>query len=197
MEVQTISDSFPLWLLGRLMNLALEGAHYEASFGGAHMAFLTCIFPIRHSFMVKPIPRLRTAISETTSEGTRRSIDSYNREVEVRKDDSVPDFAVVKATASLHDDCLLLIWELKRDDDDGSQSSIQISRYVRWAVDYQAFILRRDGRLPNVLVGQVEQGQATIYSLTDGLFIQVIQGPVLSEEICGQLRKLAYENRDQ
>ncbi|KAE9385891.1 hypothetical protein BT96DRAFT_1006642 [Gymnopus androsaceus JB14] len=147
--------------------------------------------------MVKPIPRLRTAVSESTTDGTPRSINSYNREVEVRNDDDLPDFVVVKATASLYDDRALLIWELKRDDADAAQTSVQLTRYLGWAADYQAFVLRQDGSLPDMFVGQVEQGQATIYSLNDGVFIQVLQGPVLSEEICDQLRKLAYENQDQ
>ncbi|KAF9014871.1 hypothetical protein BDZ89DRAFT_1076268 [Hymenopellis radicata] len=123
----------PLYNLGNL-----DKVHYEASLNGPHNMFLNCYFPATSTFMVKPVPRLRRSIPSGSPPAGRTSIDSYDQEVETSRKDDIPDFVVCKSGADLHGDIPLIVWELKRDDADGSRTATQLDRYRAWNAAYEA-----------------------------------------------------------
>ncbi|KAF9018137.1 hypothetical protein BDZ89DRAFT_1117333 [Hymenopellis radicata] len=63
-DLTEISEDMPDWLTERFLNIALNQPRFEASFGGPHNAMLHCFFPLKHSFMVKPIPRIRPSLKD-------------------------------------------------------------------------------------------------------------------------------------
>jgi hypothetical protein len=85
--------------------------------------------------MVKPQGRVRPGYEYDVGEEVRKSVDSYNEPVQPRGEGEeanvkIPDFIVVKGTATLTDDVPLLVVEIKRDDVDETTSVIQLGEYM-------------------------------------------------------------------
>jgi hypothetical protein len=96
-------------------------------------------FPVDHQFMVKPQGKIHPVydpIIRDEADLVHISLDSYSGEVlprDVRgREESVkiPDFIVVKATASLHHDRILLVVEVKRPDMPDASAMDQMTLYL-------------------------------------------------------------------
>jgi hypothetical protein len=124
----------PDWLQGRFDSLSVQSPHYEASYYGPINMLLTTYFPATDGFNVKPQPRLRTLVA---SQGQRVSIDSYGGSVGTASDDPIPDFLVSIGSSKLGKDIPILIYEVKRSDEEEAEAGIQMDRYIHWARNYQ------------------------------------------------------------
>src|SRR5258708_14020247 len=113
----------PDWLAARLRSAGGElSPRYEASLYGPINCLLVLHFPLTRQYMIKPQGKIRpqyTADIIDDESLVRVSLDSYGGEVLSRDERGgeqsvkIPDFTVVKATASLHGDRVLLIVEGK------------------------------------------------------------------------------------
>src|SRR5882762_6289184 len=116
-------QSIPDWLLHRLHAASHAPPRYEASLYGPVDSILATYFPPEQRFMVKPQGKVRPGYEYDVGEVARQSFDSYNHPVQPRgqgeeNDVKIPDFIVVKGSATLTDDIPLLLVEIKRDDND-------------------------------------------------------------------------------
>src|ERR1700733_7852100 len=140
----------PAWLAGRVRaaggNLA---PRYEASLYGPINCLLTWHFPLARQFMIKPQPKIRPEYISDIPPGedqVRTSIDSYGGEVLPRDEKGgekrvkIPDFIVVKATASLHDDRPLMIAEIKRGVVTVDSAGEQLASYFEAVEDKNKFL---------------------------------------------------------
>jgi len=127
-------QSIPDWLLDRLYAASQAPPRYEASLYGPMDSILATYFPPQQRFMVKPQGKVRPGYEYDVGD-VRKSFDSYNEPVQPRgegeeADVKIPDFIVVKGTATLTDDVPLLVVEIKRDDLDEATSIVQLGEYM-------------------------------------------------------------------
>lgn len=128
-------QSIPDWLFHRLCAAGQTPPRYEASLYGPVNGILATYFPPQQCFMIKPQGKVRPGY-EYDVEVVRRSVDSYNDTVrprgqgELEDDVKIPDFIVVKGSATLSGDIPLLIVEVKRDDSDDKTARNQINSYM-------------------------------------------------------------------
>jgi hypothetical protein len=128
----------PNWLEGRFASLSGQSPHYEASYYGPINMLLTTYFPAADGFNVKPQPRLRSLVA---NQGQRISIDSYGGSVGTSSDDPIPDFLVSIGSSKLGKDVPILIYEVKRSDEEETEAGIQMDRYIHWAGNYQSTLV--------------------------------------------------------
>jgi hypothetical protein len=98
-------------------------------------SILATYFPPGQRFMVKPQGKVRPGYEYDVGEVVRQSFDSYNQPVQPRgqgEEDNVkiPDFILVKGSATLTDDIPLLLVEVKHDDSDDVVVRMQLSKYM-------------------------------------------------------------------
>jgi len=127
-------QSIPDWLLDRLYAASQAPPRYEASLYGPMDSILATYFPPQQRFMVKPQGKVRPGYEYDVGD-VRKSFDSYNEPVQPRgegeeADVKIPDFIVVKGTATLTDDVPLLVVEIQRDDLDEATSIVQLGEYM-------------------------------------------------------------------
>lgn len=170
----------PGWLIARLNSAGGNFApRYEASMYGPVNGFLACYFPVHRRYLIKPQGKIRPAVwTELGGDDAvlRISLDSYSGEVlsrdEKGSEDTVkiPDFITVKASASLHQDRVVLLVEVKRNDETILAAQEQLGEY------FEAFMdkTRADGTpLVTHLNGLLVAGnQAVMASWTSGGEIQ-------------------------
>jgi len=130
-----LPQSIPDWLLHRLHAASQAPPRYEASLYGPVNSILATYFPPQQCFMVKPQGKVRPGYEYDVGEVVRQSFDSYNQPVQPRgqgdeADVKIPDFIVVKGSATLSDDVPLLVVEVKRDDSDDTVARMQITEYM-------------------------------------------------------------------
>ena len=178
-----VPQSIPDWLLHRLQMASQTPPRYEASLYGPINSILATYFLPQQRFIVKPQGRVRPGYEYNVGEVVRRSVDSYNQPVQPRrqgeeKNVKIPDFIVVKGSATLSNDVPLLIVEIKRDDSDDEVARFQISQYM------DAFAIK----LGNIAFkGALVQGsKVSIYSdlrhnmpLTETFRCSSMNGPLL------------------
>src|SRR5258707_7469287 len=139
----------PDWLAARLQSAGGQlSPRYEASLYGPINCLLTWYFPITQQFMIKPQGKIRPQYSSDIVDDedlVRVSLDSYGGEV-LSRDESggeqsvkIPDFTVVKATASLHNDRVLMIVEAKHPDMSLDAAKGQMAEYFGSLVDKHRF----------------------------------------------------------
>ncbi|KAL0957265.1 hypothetical protein HGRIS_001079 [Hohenbuehelia grisea] len=97
---QLLDDPVPEWIITRLHNMGEMEPRYEASYRGAHNAFLQSYFPASQNFLIKTETRLRQPVTtdDPKQPNERTSIDSNGQHVHIRANDGVPDFVVCFAT---------------------------------------------------------------------------------------------------
>jgi len=135
----------PEWLVARLKSAGGNlSPRYEASMYGPVNGFLTCYFPVHRRYLIKPQGKIRPAVwTELGSDEAilRISLDSYSGEVlsrdEVGGEDAIkiPDFITVKASASLHQDRVLLLAEVKRNGETLLAAQEQLAEYFEAFMD--------------------------------------------------------------
>jgi hypothetical protein len=168
----------PPWLSGRLIAAGSDnGPRYESSLYGPVLNLLTLHFPTTERYMVKPQPKIRpeyvAELNDDDEEGelVRSSLDSYRSEVRPKGHSPesfvVPDFIVVKPTASLYDDKVLLIVEVKPASADVLEAKEQIGNYLDTMMDKTVF--GTNDPLSQCLLGLLIIGKYAItVSLTKG-----------------------------
>src|SRR6266481_4890863 len=129
-----LPQSIPNWLLHRLHAASEAPPRYEASLYGPLDSILATYFPPQQRFMVKPQGKVRQGYEYDVGE-VRKSFDSYNEPVQPRGEGEeanvkIPDFIVVKGSATLTDDIPLLVVEVKRDDLDDVVARAQVTKYM-------------------------------------------------------------------
>jgi hypothetical protein len=139
----------PDWLAARLRSAGGGlSPRYEASLYGPLNSFLTWYFPPTRQFMIKPQGKIRPHYSSDIADDVdmvRVSIDSYGGEVLSRDEKGgeqsvkIPDFVVVKASASLHGDRVLMIVEVKRGDMSLDAAKEQLAEYFGSFADKVGF----------------------------------------------------------
>ena len=141
----------PAWLADRLWAAGgNEAPRYEASLYGPINSLLMWHFPVAQQFMIKPQALIRPEyineiLDDHNVELVRVSLDSYSGEVisrdEKGEEQSLkrPDFIVVKATPSLHNDQLLLVVEIKRQGVQLQSAKEQIAEYFGSLADKTCF----------------------------------------------------------
>jgi hypothetical protein len=130
-----LPQSIPDWLLERWHAVGQTPPRYEASLYGPFNGILAMYFLPQQRFLVKPQAKVRPDYEYYVGEVERRSFDSYNQPVQPRgqgdeSDLEIPDFIVVKGSATLTNDIPLLIVELKREDSDEAIAKVQIASYM-------------------------------------------------------------------
>ena len=134
------NNMVPPWLAVRLRSAGgLLAPRYEASLYGPINSLLNWYFPVVQEFMIKPQGKIRpehtSDVVDDDVEMVRVSLDSYGGEVLSREEKGgeqslkAPDFTVVKATASLHNDRVLMIIEVKRFEMSLESAQNQIGEY--------------------------------------------------------------------
>jgi hypothetical protein len=129
-----LPQSIPDWHLNRLHAASHAPPRYEASLYGPMNSILAMYFPPQQRFMVKPQGKVCPGYEYDVGD-VRKSFDSYNEPVQPRgegeeADVKIPDFIVVKGTATLTDDVPLLLVEIKHDDLDEATSIVQLGKYM-------------------------------------------------------------------
>ena len=130
-----LPQSMPDWLLRRWHAIGQTPPRYEASLYGPFNSILAMYFPPKQHFLVKPQGKVRPGYEYHVGEVARRSFDSYNDAVQPRgqgdeKGVKIPDFIVVKGSATLSNDVPLLVVEIKRDDSDDQTATHQVINYM-------------------------------------------------------------------
>jgi len=139
----------PDWLAAHLRSAGGElSPRYEASLYGPITCLLVLHFPLARQYMIKPQGKIRPQYTPDISDDeglVRVSLDSYGGEVLSRDERGgeqsvkIPDFTVVKATASLHGDRVLLIVEVKHPDIPLDSAVTQMAEYFGSLVDKHRF----------------------------------------------------------
>jgi hypothetical protein len=145
------NQPIPLWLAARLRSAGGDlSPRYEASLYGPINSLLVWYFPVTQQFMIKPQAKIRPEYSyDMVDDGdedmVRVSLDSYDAEVLPREEEGgesslkVPDFIAVKATASLHNDRVLFVVEVKRLHMSLQSAKEQLAEYFGALVDKHRF----------------------------------------------------------
>lgn len=193
---EALAQTFPLWLRARLVRSQYPAPtpHYETTLYGPINMMLFHWFSHMHNFMVKPQARVREPLQgfdEDDFEVGNTSMDSVGHDVQARghgteQNMQIPDWIVVKGTASGTADRPILIVEVKRDEEREDTSISQVTDYMRR--------FSGDEFYPQLVALLVENTSVIMFRVEDGEPVAEEQGEILDDWVLQELTRLVETN---